>query len=71
MQDPPTWNPRDDLAGKLGEILLHARRQPTAAARVLYLNEACGDDQELRAQVNSLLRAEAEAGEFLSPELLT
>ena len=31
----------------------------------VYLDAACGDDQELRGKVEGLLRAYAEAGDFL------
>jgi hypothetical protein len=36
-----------------------------AKARTAYLDEACGDDAALRQRVESLLRADAEAGSFL------
>lgn len=45
----------------LGEIL----KQPTPEARQRCLNEACGEDAKLRAEVESLLTAHAKAGDFL------
>ena len=52
---PDSWNPEDDLAARLGEILLQARRCATPEARESYLDQACAHDPELRAQAVSLL----------------
>jgi formylglycine-generating enzyme required for sulfatase activity/tRNA A-37 threonylcarbamoyl transferase component Bud32 len=57
-----------DPSGKLdrvAEILEHAAGL-SGAARVAYLREACGDDDALRAEVESLLAAQAEQGGFLA-----
>jgi serine/threonine protein kinase len=39
-------------------------------ARVPFLDEACGEDRELRREVESLLAARGEAGDFLSKPVL-
>jgi WD40 repeat protein/serine/threonine protein kinase len=70
MSTPESWKPEDSLAARLGEILLEARSQPTPEAREHYLDQACGNDPALRAQVVSLLEAEAAAGDFLGQTAL-
>jgi eukaryotic-like serine/threonine-protein kinase len=53
------WNPlANEIFLKAAEIALFDQRR-------LYLDEACGDDAELRAQVESLLKANERAGDFL------
>lgn len=46
--------------------LFHAAIARPPDARTLYLDEACAGDARLRAEVESLLRAHAEAGDVLS-----
>ena len=70
MNTPESWKPEDSLAARLGEILLDARGQSTPEARERYLDQACGNDPALRAQVVSLLEAEAAAGDFLGQTAL-
>jgi formylglycine-generating enzyme required for sulfatase activity/tRNA A-37 threonylcarbamoyl transferase component Bud32 len=50
---------------RVGEILERAA-ELTGAARAAYLREACGDDDALRAEVDSMLAAQAEQGDFLA-----
>jgi eukaryotic-like serine/threonine-protein kinase len=50
---------------KLSEIFAEALAQASPQARERYLGEACGQDEELRDQVNSLLKAHHGAGNFL------
>ena len=49
------------------EIFGEALKQPSPEARARYVNEACGADAELRRQVEVLLKAHAQAGDFLKP----
>ena len=42
--------------------------QLSSEQRAAYLRGACGDDAALRSQVESLLRADAEAGSFLAED---
>src|SRR5580693_4631162 len=51
------------------EILHSAVEKKTPAERTAYLDAACGDDRELRAQVEGMLRAHEEAGSFLEGPL--
>jgi len=46
-------------------IFLQALEKKTAAERRAFLDTACGDDQELRRRVESLLDSSDEAGDFL------
>ncbi len=50
--------------GRVREILARALEQP-AAERSAFLDEACGDDRPMRAEVASLLRACDAMGDFL------
>jgi eukaryotic-like serine/threonine-protein kinase len=50
---------------RIKELFQAAREQPVTA-RAAYLAEACGDDLELRRELESLLTAERDAGGFLS-----
>jgi serine/threonine protein kinase len=53
------------------EVVAAALERP-AAARAAFLDEACGEDPGLRREVDSLIAARAEAGDFLSqPAALT
>ena len=54
-----------DEHDRLIEILNRALAQPSAEAREHYLAEACGQDRELRQQVDALLAAHHDAGDFL------
>jgi serine/threonine protein kinase len=57
------WNPQAN------DIFLKALETHATPQRKSYLNEACGADADLRAQVESLLRASEQAGSFLqNPE---
>jgi len=47
------------------EELYHAAIARDPAARVVFLDSACGSDAELRTEVESLLRREGKAAEFL------
>jgi serine/threonine-protein kinase len=47
------------------EVFDEAMRQSPGPDRARFLDESCGDDAELRARVEQLLRAFAEAGSFL------
>src|SRR5688572_13073360 len=55
---------------KLEELFEAARTRPRDQ-RNAYLDEACGDDAELRAAVESLLEAHDAAGNFLHPPTAT
>src|SRR5262245_40505842 len=44
-------------------LFTQALRLPTAEARAAYLNEACGDNVDLRQRVEGLLRAVGQAGD--------
>src|SRR3990172_12025517 len=46
-------------------IFSEALEREGGRSRVAYLDEACGDDQGLRAKVEGLLAAYAKAGDFL------
>ncbi len=54
---PAVWN-------RIKDICADALDTP-AEQRASFLASACGDDPQLRAQVDSLLAADSEAGEFL------
>src|SRR2546423_8847274 len=47
------------------EIFEAALQHATREKRAAYLNEACGDDAQLRERVEALLKAHDQAGEFL------
>jgi serine/threonine protein kinase len=53
------WNP------KANDIFLEALDIPGAEERRAYLDQACGDDTELRGKVGALLAANERAGSFL------
>ena len=50
---------------KLNEIFSEALARASPEARALYLAQACGADDALRRQVDSLLEAHVQSGEFL------
>jgi len=50
---------------KVGDILHNAVEMTDPTKRAAYLNKICGDDKELRAEVDALLKAHDEAGDFL------
>ena len=49
------------------EAIFFAARQKEPEDRAVYLDEACGDDAELRQRVEQFLSAQAELGSFLEP----
>src|SRR5258705_2987430 len=53
------------MSRKAAEIFLEAREMP-AEKRSAYLAGACGKDLALRAKVDALLKADAEAGSFMA-----
>ncbi len=46
-------------------IFSEALERQTAEERAAYLDEACGNDADLRSKVEALLKAHSEAGDFL------
>ena len=54
---------------KVGEIF-NSAVEKSPADRERYLAEACGDDFELRSEVESLLAAGNDAGRFISEPVL-
>ncbi len=55
----------DSERERIEEILAGAVTKASAAERAAYLDRACGDVPQLRAQVEALLRAHDRAGNFL------
>src|SRR5689334_16989834 len=53
------WKPRAN------EVFLQAVESPSGPARAALLDSSCGDDAELRRQVEVLLKAHDDAGSFL------
>ena len=53
------WNP------EANEIFLNAIDCESSKSRQAYLDEVCGSDGDLRAQVELLLEADSKAGSFL------
>ena len=51
------------------EILAAAIERKTPAERVAYLDGACGNNAELRASINGLLKSHEQAGSFLEQSL--
>ena len=51
---------------RIKEIFRMALEQKTSAERASYLNEACHANPELRQELESLLQAHKQAGEFLN-----
>src|SRR5438105_2646714 len=54
------WNP------KANDLFLRAAEIEAPADRLLFLDQQCGDDADLRAQVESLLAVSDKAGSFLN-----
>ncbi len=54
---------------KAEELFLAAVEKKTPRDRAAYLDDACGDDAPLRAQVEGLLESHEEAGSFLDQPL--
>ena len=52
-------------ASAVEAVLFAALEKPTSAERNAYLDSACAGDAELRRQVEKLLQAHANAGDFL------
>jgi serine/threonine protein kinase/Flp pilus assembly protein TadD len=52
-------------SSQLLSIFCEARERPSAGERAAYLDEACGNDADLRARVEELLGAEPAVGDFL------
>ena len=52
---------------RVKEIFLAAVEKPDAAECDAYVREACGQDEDLRRQVDALLSKYAQAGSFLEP----
>ena len=55
----PAWNP------KANDIFLSALEIDALAQRQAFIEQACGGDEELLAQIASLLAASQKAGSFL------
>lgn len=49
------------------EELFHSALVRPAEERAVFLNEACGSDQLLRAEIDSLFAAHENTGSFLNP----
>jgi serine/threonine protein kinase len=60
----------NDQTTTLKEVFSKALDCPTPAERNRYLTEACGSNTALRAEVEALLRAHADAGSFLGQPAL-
>ena len=58
-----------NTAARLKEIFAQARQRKAPAEREKYLAEVCQDDPELRREIESLLRAAEQAGDFLRPTI--
>src|SRR5215204_4456698 len=59
-------NPAPDERGKrLIEVFNEAKALPVGAQREHFLDEACGKDEQLKAELHSLLRAGNSAGDYL------
>jgi serine/threonine protein kinase/tetratricopeptide (TPR) repeat protein len=50
---------------RTAEQIFHEARGMPLAEQAAYLKRACGDDETLRTRVEALLKADAEAGQFL------
>src|SRR5437763_651842 len=50
---------------RVKEIFLAAAEKPDPSERDAYVQEACGQDKDLRQQVDALLDKHAQAGSFL------
>jgi len=56
----------DDTSWKRAKQVFHEALEKTEPGRTGVVEAACGEDRELRAQVEAMLAAHDEAGEFLS-----
>jgi serine/threonine protein kinase/Tol biopolymer transport system component len=56
----------DEVRWQRAKQLFHEALEKTPRARAGFVAGACGDDEELRAQVDTLLAAHAGAGEFMA-----
>src|SRR4051812_9250415 len=54
---------------KAEDLFLAALEKPSPGERAAYLDEMCGPDSALRAQVEGLLRSHEQAGSFLQGSL--
>jgi serine/threonine protein kinase len=59
-------NPDNQSIGRIKEILSRAKNLSSGKNRDAFLDQACGGDAALRSEVESLLRANDSAGDFLS-----
>ncbi len=59
----------NDRRQQIKEVF-HAARECPAEGRIAYLDDVCGADEELRQEVNSLLLAYEELGDFMQQPLL-
>src|ERR1051325_9070492 len=57
--------PESQPSPERGEAIFHGALQLPAGQRTTYVSQACGDDEQLRAQVESLLNANDVAGGFM------
>src|SRR5689334_21551106 len=57
-------------AAAVESVFFAALERETAAERSAYLYSACGDDSELRRQVERLLKAHPRVGNFLKTPLV-
>src|SRR6516165_1227056 len=55
-----------DWNSRANDVFLRAAEVESPAERRLFLDQQCGDDAGLRAQVESLLAASAKVGSFLN-----
>ncbi len=60
-------SPSDSRTAELKSVFLGALEIGDAEQRIAYLGEACGDNVDLRNQVELLLKAHERAGGFLKP----
>src|SRR4051794_15389691 len=63
--EPQPGGPMAIDPNRVKEIFLGATEQPDEAARLAYLDRACGGEAGLRERVEALLRAHDPAGSFL------
>ena len=60
----------DDQQERLMDLFNEARAKGTAEERAAYLDATCGGDADLRRQVEVLLRAHEQVGDFLQPTIV-
>ena len=61
----------DSTIWKRSKQVFHEALEKTRPQRMSFVAAACGEDRELRAQVEALLAAHDEAGEFLASPTMT